>query len=127
MAHLIFQQESLKLAKEIKDANFDGIMIDIQEDEGIDRAEIVLFAVEHIIKDVQDFIQSGTLREDGWSNRDGDKDILYALVNLVQQCTGEELFSFLPRDNHMYKPSLTGKYRLESYEEGILKEVKDNE
>ena len=127
MAHLIFQQESLKLAKEIKDANFDGIMIDIQEDEGIDRAEIVLFAVEHIIKDVQDFIQSGTLREDGWSNRDGDKDILYALVNLVQQCTGEELFNFLPRDNGMYKQSLTGKYRLESYEEGTLKEVKDNE
>ena len=127
MAHLIFQQESLKLAKEIKDANFDGIMIDIQEDEGIDRAEIVLFAVEHIIKDVQDFIQSGTLKEDGWSNRDGDKDILYALVNLVQQCTGEELFNFLPRDNMMYKASLTGKYRLESYEEGILKEVKDNE
>ena len=115
------------MAKEIKDANFDGIMIDIQEDEGIDRAEIVLFAVEHIIKDVQDFIQSGTLKEDGWSNRDGDKDILYALVNLVQQCTGEELFNFLPRDNMMYKASLTGKYRLESYEEGILKEVKDNE
>ena len=85
-------------------ANTDGLLWDIREDQGTDRWDLVQFAIEFIVKDVQNFLESG------------NKDHMYGLMNLLSSLDDKDLLGILPKDNGVYLPNVCGEHRLEGFD-----------
>tara|TARA_B100000749_G_scaffold231300_1_gene187988 strand:+ start:3803 stop:4135 length:333 start_codon:yes stop_codon:yes gene_type:complete len=93
-------------------ANTDGLLWDIREDQGTDRWDLVQFAIEFIVKDVQNFIGSGS----GNPGDERNKDHMYGLMNLLSTLDDKDLLGILPKDNGVYLPNVCGKHRLEGFD-----------
>ena len=92
-----------------KGINAEGLLHDIQEDDGYEHYDLVLTVLEYIVQDVQELLSSS------------DRDKLYALIGLVSEVDSEALLQYLPKDNNVYLPELCGGLRLESYLDNVKK------
>ena len=104
----------------VNDANFHGIMTDIHEDKGYEQYDLVLTVLDNIVTDVMDCVNGES------------KDKLYALVQLIDSCHVQNLFSYLPDDSsrspydkNQPGARMLGAYRLpsESTDESAMSEA----
>ena len=95
-----------------RNANTDGLLFDIREDEGTDRWDMIQTVLEFIVKDVQNFVGSGS----GNPGDERNRDYLYGLMNLLRVLDDEKLLGVLPKDNGIYLPNVCGNLRLEEFD-----------
>lgn len=86
-----------------KGINIQGLFIDIEEDYGYERVDLVMTVLDNIITDVMDCMNTE------------DKDKLYALASLINCCSDNELMAFIPKDSNRspYDSEYVGEYRVE--------------
>ena len=105
-----------------KGINFDGLLYDIREDEGYEQSDLMLWIIERVIADVNDYLTSDSVNlqipEGVGLGDERDRDKLYALMGLLNTVDGEVLLQYLPKDNGVYKSEVCGGLRLESYVNG---------
>ena len=97
---------------DLKGINVEGFGIDVRMEEGEERWDLLQTITEFVVKDAQNFLESGSSHE-GEDKR--NPDFLYSLITLLDHLDDEVLMMFLPRDNGIYKPERCGSFRLESY------------
>jgi len=85
-------------------ANTEGLLFDIREEEGTDRWDLIQTVVEFLVRDTQRFIESR------------NRDHMYGLMNLLRLLDDEELLGVLPKDNGIYLPNVCGDLRLEGFD-----------
>lgn len=102
-----------------KGLNTEGLLYDIQEDDGYEHYDLILTVLEFIIDDVCQYKASDnivlSLQEGDGIGDERDRDKLYALIGLLNEVDREVLLQYLPKDNAIYLPELCGALRLESY------------
>ena len=95
-----------------RNSNTDGLLFDILEDDGTDRWDLVQTVLEFIVRDVQDFVGSGS----GNPGDERNRDHLYGLMNLLRTIDDDKLLGILPKDNKIYMPESCGSLRLEEFD-----------
>jgi len=107
------------VANTSKGLNFEGLLYDIQEDNGYEQYDLILWALEQIIVDVNEYLTSGSVNlqipEGGGMGDERERDKLYALIGLLNEVDREVLLQYLPKDNGVYTPESCGGLRVESY------------
>ena len=105
-----------------KGLSFEGLLYDIQEDEGYEQYDLILWALERVIADVSAYLTSGSVNlqipEGDGLGDERNRDKLYALMGLLNEVDREVLLQYLPKDNGVYNPEVCGGLRLESYVNG---------
>ena len=86
-----------------KGINIQGLFIDIEEDSGYERMDLVMTVLDNIITDVMDCTKTE------------DKDKLYALASLINCCNDYLLMAYLPKDSDRspYDSEYVGEFRVE--------------
>ena len=102
-----------------KGLNTEGLLYDIQEDDGYEHYDLILTVLEFIIDDVCQYKASDNivlaLQEGDGIGDERDRDKLYALIGLLNEVDKEVLLQYLPKDNGVYNPESCGGLRVESY------------
>ena len=102
-----------------KGLNFEGLLYDIHEDKGYEQSDLMLWVIEMIIADVNDYLTSDNVNlqipEGDGMGDERNRDKLYALMGLLNEVDEEVLLQYLPKDNGVYEPEVCGGMRLESY------------
>ena len=102
-----------------KGINFDGLLYDIREDEGYEQSDLMLWIIERVIADVNDYLTSDSVNlqipEGDGLGDERNRDKLYALMGLLNEVDRGVLLQYLPKDNGVYEPEVCGGLRLESY------------
>ena len=105
-----------------KGLSFEGWLYDIQEDEGYEQYDLILWALERVIADVSAYLTSGNVNlqipEGDGLGDERNRDKLYALMGLLNEVDRGVLLQYLPKDNGVYKSEVCGGLRLESYVNG---------
>ena len=83
--------------------NIQGLCIDIEEDDGYERMDLVMTVLDNIVTDVMDCTKTE------------DKDKLYALAKLISCCNDYLLMAYLPKDSNRspYDSEYVGEFRVE--------------
>jgi len=109
----IYNGSTVSIKSNIKGANTDGLLYDIQEDEGYEKYDLILTVLEFIVDDVRKYMAS--VPEGDMVRDERDRDKLYALIGLLNEVEWDVLLQYLPKEQTLYLSEKCGALRLESW------------